>query len=254
LATALPNAPNMKIFCLYGVDQPTERAYRYGLRQVRWRFADSVLMPETRFLHWSGSRPIEDTIKSLESYLSDLAVAKRSVRIDNGGSEKVFESIPKAIAGLEKLLNQPDPHLQDWMRIVTGYHSNSTEDPWENGVDGKYTYGVAKTDGDSTVPIVSLGYMCTNGWRDFKEFNPAGIKVYTKEFRHQPSRMVSDTRGLPATAKHVDVIGNTELITDVLKIVAGETQDLEQDRVFSNITRIGAVISKRVRKALDADA
>ena len=37
--------------------------------------------------------------------------------------------------------------------------------------------------GDGTVPLVSLGYMCVNGWKD-KRRNPAGIPVVTKEYKH----------------------------------------------------------------------
>mmetsp|Transcript_88664 Transcript_88664/g.185296 ORF Transcript_88664/g.185296 Transcript_88664/m.185296 type:complete len:659 (-) Transcript_88664:449-2425(-) len=252
LATPLPNAPNLKIFCMYGTGQPTERAYRYGFRQIRWRWGDNASLPESIIFSWSSMKTIEDTIAELESYNKKENCALRPVKLDaRGFADLTFQNISEAIAGLEDLIQNPAPALQDWMRIDSGYHSNATDDPWGNGLDGRYAYGVAKTDGDSTVPLASLGYMCHNGWRDLPEFNPSGVKVWTKEFKHLPSSLLADARGGPATAKHVEIIGNVELLTDMLNIVAGNTTYLQEDRIFSNITTLGPMITERIRKVLD---
>ncbi len=41
----------------------------------------------------------------------------------------------------------------------------------------------------------SLGYMCVEGWkREDYPYNPAGIKVLTREYPHQPSSVFSDIR------------------------------------------------------------
>ena len=42
--------------------------------------------------------------------------------------------------------------------------------------EGSFVEGFAETDGDGTVPLVSLGYMCAEGWRhpDLRAFNPSG--------------------------------------------------------------------------------
>ena len=37
--------------------------------------------------------------------------------------------------------------------------------------------------GDGTVPLVSLGYMCVEGWKD-KSLNPSGNDVVTREYPH----------------------------------------------------------------------
>mmetsp|Transcript_96754 Transcript_96754/g.273360 ORF Transcript_96754/g.273360 Transcript_96754/m.273360 type:complete len:647 (+) Transcript_96754:49-1989(+) len=249
LASALPAAPNLKIFCFYGTGLQTERAYKYVLRQVRWAWADREYMPESKALFWSRSKAVGSTITDLQRY-SASRDAGRPVRIDAGDPPLNFSNVSEAIAGLRALLQGPD-HPEKWMRIATNHHSNETDDPWDNGVaDGLYAYGVVKTDGDSTVPLVSLGYMCKYGWRDFTEFNPANVSVWTKEFKHDPASLLSDPRGGPATAKHVEIIGNSELIANVLKIAAGQTSDLEEDRIYSNITSIGPIISERVRNAL----
>ncbi|KAJ3279917.1 hypothetical protein HK104_001068, partial [Borealophlyctis nickersoniae] len=40
--------------------------------------------------------------------------------------------------------------------------------------------GVQMTDGDATVPLISLGYMCADGWRQ-KRYNPSMAPVVTRE-------------------------------------------------------------------------
>lgn len=37
--------------------------------------------------------------------------------------------------------------------------------------------GVVSTEGDATVPLISLGYMCVEGWKK-KRFNPAGDSLF----------------------------------------------------------------------------
>lgn len=248
LASALPDAPNLKIFCLYGVGQPTERSYRYRFRQVRWRWGDTVFAPESGILRWSLSKSIQDTIRDMLEYNEQEVDASRPVIIDYSSSHmESTTNITTAVLFLRQLLDDPHSKIQDLARIDTGFHSDATEGPWNNGLDGVYTTGVSRTAGDSTVPLVSLAYMCHNGWRDFKELNPSGVKVYSREFQHLPSSLAADPRGGPAAAKHVEIIGNYALIADVLSIAAGKTELLEEDRIFSNITRIGPTISERIR-------
>jgi len=52
----------------------------------------------------------------------------------------------------------------------------SINDP-KNSVYGGIKFG----DGDSTVPLVSLGYMCRGAWKT-PEFNPSNMKVITREY------------------------------------------------------------------------
>ena len=76
------------------------------------------------------------------------------------------------------------------------------------------------TNGDGTVPLVSLGYMCSKGWQS-RRYNPHGIQVRTREYSHQTTGLgLLPSRG-ERTGDHVDVLGNTEMITDMLKIAAG---------------------------------
>jgi len=59
---------------------------------------------------------------------------------------------------------------------------------------------------DGTVPLISLGYMCVKGWKD-SLYNPAGIKVITREYYHETASSF-DLRGGSKTADHVDILGN----------------------------------------------
>jgi hypothetical protein len=44
---------------------------------------------------------------------------------------------------------------------------------------------VRASDGDGTVPLLSLGSLCARHWRE-PRLNPSGIRVVTREFPHEP--------------------------------------------------------------------
>ncbi|OWY90570.1 hypothetical protein PHMEG_00041248, partial [Phytophthora megakarya] len=96
--------------------------------------------------------------------------------------------------------------------------------------------GLRYSDGDGTVPLVSLGLMCASGWRNEK-FNPGGVDVRVREYRHNPVSMLYDPRGGPPTADHVDIMGNHALIRDVL-LVAARAYDRVPENITSNIMEI----------------
>lgn len=110
LETRLPRAPNMKIYCFYGVGKPTERSYFYR----------------------------EET----------EPLSKLNVSMDTS---------------------------------VT---------------DGIVDHGVVMNEGDGTVNLLSLGYMCAKGW-GMKRYNPSGAKVKVYEMPHEPERF--SPRGGPNT-------------------------------------------------------
>lgn len=80
----------------------------------------------------------------------------------------------------------------------------------------KVARGIHLGDGDLTVPLISLGYVGYSAWKH-KRFNPHGVKSVVKEYQHHPT--LFSLRGGPATANHVDILGNHEVIADVLKVV-----------------------------------
>ena len=139
LESRLPLAPNLKIYCFYGVGKPTERSYYI--------------------------RPVDD------------ATSKLRVVIDSA---------------------------------INGFGSD---------------HGVILGEGDGTVPILSLGYMCTKGWK-ISRYNPAGAKIKTVELAHEPGRF--DIRGGPTTADHVDILGRPDLNELILRVVAGKGEEIEE--------------------------
>lgn len=56
--------------------------------------------------------------------------------------------------------------------------------------------GVLLSDGDGTVPLLSLGGLCKKHWQEAK-LNPSGIRVVTREYKHDP---LAPSKQSPATA------------------------------------------------------
>lgn len=168
LEVSLPEAPNMNIYCLYGINKPTERRY---------------------------------------FYLQDLSKATQKTASSGEG----FESHPDL-----------DENL--------GF----SIDPNVNNPEANIQGGIQFSDGDGTVPLVSLGYMCEGGWRK-ERYNPSHMNITTREYKHNPYLMW--VRGGPETADHVDILGNHELIKDILFIVSGH-EDLVEENIQSNIHEI----------------
>lgn len=113
----------------------------------------------------------------------------------------------------------------------------------EDRAKGLYK-GVHHVDGDATVPLLSLSYMCTHAWRNFIHLNPSNIKIITREFKHAPTNRVTDLRGGPGTSDHVDILGNHDLTLDILKIASnfGDVS-VEGDRIYSNIHEINSKVN-----------
>lgn len=159
LETPLPHAPNMKIYCLYGVGIETERAYFYRNKGMVSETSDSNELP----------------------YLLDASI------------------------------NEPESHIH---------------------------FGVKSSDGDVSVPLVSLGYMCVDRWKT-KKLNPSNIQITTREYMHKEEFQVNDPmRGGPHSADHVDILGNVDAVTDLLKIVTDFNVDNMEDQIVSDIERI----------------
>eukprot|EP01080_Neovahlkampfia_damariscottae_P000324 gene324-6738_t len=89
--------------------------------------------------------------------------------------------------------------------------------------------GVFNTNGDGTVPLISLGYMCEKGWKN-KELNPSNLKVITKQYLHDPSMYKNNKVEIrPATSSdHVDIMGNTQMLFDILHIASGNDDKIKE--------------------------
>ncbi|KAJ3152961.1 hypothetical protein HDU86_005416 [Geranomyces michiganensis] len=97
--------------------------------------------------------------------------------------------------------------------------------------------GVQMTDGDGTVPLLSLGYMCRGGWKT-QRYNPGKVKIVTRETKERRRKEWKlQVRGGPGSGDHVDILGNYELTEDILRMVSGHGDQLE-DRIHSDIDAI----------------
>jgi phospholipid:diacylglycerol acyltransferase len=113
-------------------------------------------------------------------------------------------------------------------------------------------YGVKIGDGDATVPLVSLGYMCRAGWKtkhgkEGGKLNPSRSKVYTREYPDEGSigsDLSDPLRQGPKAADHVDIMGNVEMIEDVVKIATGWKGGVNEDRVLSDIDNIAKALQE----------
>lgn len=85
-----------------------------------------------------------------------------------------------------------------------GYYYRTDEDPLSRLnvtldtalTDAGTDHGVVMGEGDGTVNLLSLGYMCSRGW-GMRRYNPAGVRVKTYEMVHEPDRF--SPRGGPNT-------------------------------------------------------
>ena len=60
----------------------------------------------------------------------------------------------------------------------------------------------------------------------------------------EPERF--NPRGGPKTARHVEILGNSEVITTILKIATGDDRSVREDRVVSDIQEVSAQIALRL--------
>ncbi|KAK9822390.1 hypothetical protein WJX81_007759 [Elliptochloris bilobata] len=123
--------------------------------------------------------------------------------------------------------------------------------------DAPLDRGVRASDGDGTVPLLSLGALCARHWRE-PRLNPSGMRVVTREFPHEPFQNLIELRGGPKSADHVDILGNAGggpksadhvdilgnagVLEDIGLIAAGHGAEL-QDRFASRVRDIAAAIN-----------
>ncbi len=108
--------------------------------------------------------------------------------------------------------------------------------------------GVRFSAGDGTVPLVSLG-LVSHLWAHSLRHNPGRARIVVREYSHRTSSVFEEIRtqtllrGGLASADHVDLMGNHQLIGDILSIVMDRRLD---DQIHSNITAIAREIQRRL--------
>lgn len=107
------------------------------------------------------------------------------------------------------------------------------------------SYGVRFSDGDGTVPLVSLGYICVDAWqRKNSGLNPSNSEVITREYRNQYEFSLEDPgRGGPRSSDHVDILGNLDMLSDFLKVATGFRESEVNPKIESRIVEIANEIN-----------
>mmetsp|Transcript_1417 Transcript_1417/g.2985 ORF Transcript_1417/g.2985 Transcript_1417/m.2985 type:complete len:739 (+) Transcript_1417:101-2317(+) len=198
IATPLPRAPSLNIYCLYGTGLPTERSYYYKVACDKLEGASNIDEDE--------ACPDQNATKCTNVTILDDITAEE-------------EEPPEA------------PFLID----------TATKDDSRN-----VQSGIRFSDGDATVPLVSLGYMCQKWSQPKNPHNPSGIKVYTRERKHEAHSSLSDPgRGGPSSGEHVDILGNVGAIEDVVRIATGfEVESVNEDIIVSDLKKIVQIIDE----------
>jgi hypothetical protein len=107
-------------------------------------------------------------------------------------------------------------------------------------------HGIRYSDGDGSVPLLSLGYVCVDAWkRDGSGLNPSKSKVFTREYLHQSQFSADDPmRGGPLASDHVGILGNVDMMEDIIKVVTDfQAKEVTQDRIVSDIAQIAAHVN-----------
>ena len=107
-------------------------------------------------------------------------------------------------------------------------------------------HGIRYSDGDGSVPLLSLGYVCTDAWRRKETgLNPSGAEIFTREYEHHTDFRVDDPmRGGPKSSDHVDILGNIHMTEDFLRVVSDfGTDEINSDSISSDIVEISSNIA-----------
>lgn len=104
--------------------------------------------------------------------------------------------------------------------------SNITIDTALN--QGDIDHGIILGEGDGTVNLLSVGYMCNKGW-NIHRYNPAGVQIKVFEMPHEPDRF--SPRGGPNTGDHVDILGRQNLNDMILRVAAGRGGEITNNIV-----------------------
>ncbi|CAO3586930.1 unnamed protein product [Absidia cylindrospora] len=203
LETQLPNAPSMKIYCLYGVGLPTERSYHYAFSDDEHTHSPSA--------NNSCEHDDDDALCLTRPETGDHPYsADGNFNVTMDGSEGIKIEVPRLMY-IDKSINE----------------------------------GVCFSNGDGTVPLLSLGYMCApkNGaWtKNGDLYNPGHSPVKTKEYMHEESDGKLNVRGGTKTADHVDILGNWDMTLDLLRIVSNAGENVTET-IHSNIEEIASSI------------
>lgn len=302
----LPDAPNLRLYCFYGVGAPTEVGFDYyhaGPRGAAaaeendinessgWNANDAESSEVASVVNSAcgGNHSVDDfvidtvtesassfTDEAIESLRTMSAAASSAVaaRYDavsafvKETTSAVTNSFAQATASTGTAPLSDDAALTSPMVEVVGDRvDGSLRSRLSRGNDDdvlacpyasetalgatkprrifrgtqrkRHVSGVALGEGDGTVPLVSLGYLCRSrhprhGYLARALPNSGATRrlgaVVTREYLHEPEPAYLDPRGGRKTGDHVDILGNYELLRDVLEVVTGGDDEQQQQQ------------------------
>jgi len=109
------------------------------------------------------------------------------------------------------------------------------------------TRGVRYSDGDGSIPLLSMGYLCADAWqREDSGLNSHGVKVTTREYLNQYEFQVNDPmRSGPKGGEHCDILGNDGMLGDLLRVATDfDVESVNRNKFSSDILEI----SKRMKE------
>lgn len=215
LVTPLVPAENLTIYSFYGVGVETERAFVY-----------EEVSPDK----WNDNGGQHD------HHIRESTMDKDVWRWGKSAISKIRNCI--------KTDNLS--HMIIWWKL---YKEKRVGD------DASLSNGIHHVDGDGTVTLISNGLMASYFWKEgsplYEVLNPGKVKVVCREYEHKPSGGIGDLRNGPGAGDHIDILGNHELISDILRIVSHNvtasasyttTSPLPSDRIFSDVEEMAKKI------------
>ncbi|XRB09348.1 phospholipid:diacylglycerol acyltransferase [Pycnococcus provasolii] len=212
LHVPLPRAPSLKVACAYGIGIEAERSY-----------------------YLRGSADVHADASSSASQSSNYSSHGDCTGLACVQMDPITSDPPKLPAHLSMDIS----------------HNSAPPAPVPGASyarKSRLSQGIQYTDGDGTVPLLSLGGACARAWqpadpgKPATELNPSGVKVALREYEHNGP----DDESLSGDASdHVSILVNRRLHKDLLLVAAGVPMS---SRVVSNIHEQ----SKRAR-ALNGD-
>lgn len=248
LRCPLPHAPSMRLYCIYGTGKPTERAYSYT-KNVKSPTTPAKAAKAAKAAT-AASEDEEATNDSLSpekaaASASAAAQAAEELRIDTDASEDARDVEESAVE---------DDEREDGGERGQGEEAAAARPPpaHSSRALGSLESGVRVSDGDGTVPLISLGALCARHWRSdprdptkrgLSRLNPSNLSIVTREAKHSPRDFLLggtlDPRGGDGSADHVDILMNAGVLEDVIAIVSGQGAELK-DKIHSQILEIAS--------------
>jgi hypothetical protein len=171
LAVRLPVAPTTRTYCLYGIGLPTETAYFYRQGNV----TDDLISESFSGSEKEPSKPESNTVKIRAPTATSMTDTSSKTHGRGGGSQRRRTGSRHVNANVSwcPTHSQHLSTLPSLSGLEVLYHDSNRS----------VHHGVRFTDGDVSVPVVSLGYMCLKGWNSTLRNpgrNPITLREYVK--------------------------------------------------------------------------